>query len=692
MNIIRMAARLGIFAVAAVLVAGSAFAADWLVDSPSDGVELSTITEGSFSMLVAECGGKLLPGEDSIVASMPAPASGRAHASSIVPYDRHWAVPSWPRSAAKIPRLTQYAIWERPSGGYIAMVSATGGGMLTYLSGEGGRITVRAHSYMDGFSPDRVPLVAWGSGDDPYELTESLYAFALRAMREVDPDGVIGRLRSEKAYPEVFEYLGWCSWNAHYTDISGDALIAHAKRFDELGVPVRWMIIDDGWETLTEADTKAKKKRGMSLSSFEAHKEKFPEGLAPVVEEVKSYGITWMGAWNTFNGYWNGVAIDSELGEMYGDALMPVTAGAAIPDVRDDSGAAFWDAYYSALIEDGIDFVKTDNQSTMYDFTEGMVPVGDAYANGQRNFQKVAEEKFDSTVINCMSMGVDTIYQWETTNIARVSRDFYPLPWHNPRAHTVECVMNSMWFSRLAYPDYDMWQTHDQHREYHAVARAISGGPVYITDKLGEERPEHVLPLVLSDGRVLRADGPGLPARQSLFVDPYVALKPLVAFARSGKGGLLGVWNVNRLELPVKGSVSPADVEGMEGDRFAMYEYFDNKLLEVGREEAHEFTMCGWDTRIFSVMPIKDGFAPVGLSNKYGPVMAVKSWSVDADSAEVVLSEGGPFLAWSEKRPESIKANGKEVDARRISYADSALRVDLSPGTAEEVVVKIEWY
>jgi prepilin-type processing-associated H-X9-DG protein len=49
-----------------------------------------------------------------------------------------------------------------------------------------------------------------------------------------------------------------------------------------------------------------------------------------------------------------------------------------------------------------------------------------------------------------------------------------------------------------------MFKTHDQHVDYHTVARAMSGGPVYITDIAGRERFDVLWPLILQTGELLR--------------------------------------------------------------------------------------------------------------------------------------------------------------------------------------------
>ncbi len=55
------------------------------------------------------------------------------------------------------------------------------------------------------------------------------------------------RPREQRTLPEVFKYLGWCSWDACYLDVNADAVVAKAEEFQSKGVPVKWMLVDDGW-------------------------------------------------------------------------------------------------------------------------------------------------------------------------------------------------------------------------------------------------------------------------------------------------------------------------------------------------------------------------------------------------------------------------------------------------------------
>lgn len=53
----------------------------------------------------------------------------------------------------------------------------------------------------------------------------------------------------------------------------------------------------------------------------------------------------------------------------------------------------------------------------------------------------------------------------------------------------------------------------------HGMARAVSGGAVYVSDKPGQHDFTLLRRLVLPDGYILRAQLPGRPTRDCLFHD-----------------------------------------------------------------------------------------------------------------------------------------------------------------------------
>lgn len=668
------------------------------VAAPQSGVEKMEVLKADSKEIYAgviNYGGGPLPPERSIVIELGLRGPDRVLATYVPggilgPY---WTSPVWTDSLGNLPRWTQFALWQEPSGEWAAMIPLVGGGMRSMLEGCGQGPCVVADSFHPGFAPDRVPLFALGRDTDPYRLVKELYAFGFKVMREVDPEGVIGKLRREKEFPEILDYVGWCSWNAHYRYVTQADLFEHAKSFNAAGFPIRWMLIDDGWQSITKQKLLPWSQGGLYMTGFTAN-DKFPGGLSQTVNILKDeHDITWVGVWHTFQGYWNGIALDSELGREYHDALLPVSDEAAIPDPRSDAGERFWQDWYASLEGSGIDFVKVDNQSTLSSLVSNVLPVSTAMARAQKNLQAAARDHFDSNLINCMEMNIDVVYQWETTNIGRSSGDYVPILPHNPRTHVVKNVINALWISNLVYPDYDMFSTHDQHPEYHGVARAISGGPVYITDKAGRERFEYLWPLVLADGKLIRVDEPGLPVVKNLLADPFIDRVALMAFAGVNEAGVLALWNVDKYERPVTALVSPSDVHGISGERFAVYEHFTQELRLMGRDDEFEARLSRWDVRLYSVAPIEDGFAAIGLVNKYVSPGTVIQVSRHADRVTVVLSDAGQFAAWSEREPKTIEVNGSAVSRNKVVYTDGFLKVDVpkAHGGNQKIRLDIIW-
>ncbi|XP_056175331.1 galactinol--sucrose galactosyltransferase-like [Syzygium oleosum] len=101
--------------------------------------------------------------------------------------------------------------------------------------------------------------------------------------------------------------------------------------------------------------------------------------------------------------------------------------------------------------------------------------------------------------------------------------------------HMVHCPYNSLWIGNFMRPDWDMFQSTHPCADFHAASRAISGGPVYVSDQVGQHNFKLLRSLVLPDGSILRCQYHALPTRDRLFDDPV----------HDGKT-MLKVWNVNK--------------------------------------------------------------------------------------------------------------------------------------------------
>jgi len=94
--------------------------------------------------------------------------------------------------------------------------------------------------------------------------------------------------------------------------------------------------------------------------------------------------------------------------------------------------------------------------------------------------------------ISCMSMIPQILHhQFLPTNTPRImlrnSDDFFPdVPSSHPW-HVFANAHNALYVQHLnVLPDWDMFQTSHPYSGFHAAARCVSGGPIYITDYPGE--------------------------------------------------------------------------------------------------------------------------------------------------------------------------------------------------------------
>ena len=176
-------------------------------------------------------------------------------------------------------------------------------------------------------------------------------------------------MRYEKEYPEVFKYLGWCSWEEYHYDITADLLIDSVDRIESSEVPIRFMLVDDGH---LHADN-------YRLISFHPNA-KFPDGWEPLLSRRNPDGIRWMGVWFTLNGYWRSIHPENELGDL-NNILAPTPpeqypGSEPFPHIlaKDEPGAAdtFFEAFMGTVSGYGFDFVKIDNQTgTMHLYQRG---------------------------------------------------------------------------------------------------------------------------------------------------------------------------------------------------------------------------------------------------------------------------------------------------------------------------------
>ena len=589
----------------------------------------------------------------------------------------YWTSPAFFSDYRLLGPANQLVLWRQTEGpDFNLLVPLAGGGMV----GEVGiseiewrpEFRVAASSYDAGFAPRRVPLFAYASGGDPYALPRDAYEAAFAAT------GQYGRLRRQKPYPEVFRSLGWCSWNAYGHEVTADKVVESVRSMREKRIPFGFVLVDDGW--LSVKDQK--------LTAFDADESKFPGGMRALAGRLRDvYKVPHVGVWHTFQGYWNGVEANSDAAR--GQKLFEGLGGKLLPDPRAGAGEGFYEDWYAKLKSWGYDVVKVDGQGHNVKFTDGLMPLFDSGGGSHRNLQEAARKFFDEGargglgLINCMEMSLENAFNWRDSNVARNSDDYQPELKQNPKEHVYQNAYNAYWLSNFAYPDWDMFQSHDPAAEFHAVARAVSGGPVYFTDEAGKERPEILRRLAFSDGLLLMPDEPAQVTRDLLLTDTSLEPVPLKIFGTVSTQGYaaasVAAFNVNKSAPAVSGELRFSDIAaaGAGGGRLiAVYQRGRGRAsLLRDRDAALPFTLGELGQDIFTLADVERGVAVFGLLDKYLSPAAVVSVKPDPRGVTVRLREAGEFGAWVERAPSRIEVDGRALAASAYSYAGGLLRV-----------------
>lgn len=79
------------------------------------------------------------------------------------------------------------------------------------------------------------------SGENPFELIKN-------SIKILEKHKGTFRHIEHKEIPTHLDWFGWCTWDAFYKDVNPDGIKHGLQRFLEGGCPVKFLIIDDGWQ------------------------------------------------------------------------------------------------------------------------------------------------------------------------------------------------------------------------------------------------------------------------------------------------------------------------------------------------------------------------------------------------------------------------------------------------------------
>ncbi|MBO5649181.1 MAG: alpha-galactosidase [Clostridia bacterium] len=495
-----------------------------------------------------------------------------------------WLYRAWPKTTEELPIMTQHFLLRKDMLHY-AITGLTGDCFCCQADKDG--------LYLDSgcsfFREYHGPMFSAAVSSEPIRAMETAYSYA----REIGAIAV--PLRCERDYPEMFEYFGWCSWDAFYQDVTSEKIYQKLDEFREKKIPVKWVLIDDGWAT-TDKDSK--------LLTLTVNPVKFPEGLKECVRRIKEeYGVAYVGVWHTLAGYVNGIHPDSELAKTFADSFMMSNDNRVIPCDDPDRAFVFWDALHSYLADCGIDYVKVDNQSSTPFYLEGVVSSTDGCRNQHAALERSICKHFGGRVINCMGMDMRNVLARPMTAINRNSDDFYPMSENGFARHLQQNVYSAVWHSQIMHCDFDMWWSGTSSPVQSGLLRAVSGGPVYVSDKIGESNAENLYPICGQTGDLCRLDHAALPTLDCIYFDCEENGRIFKTYNHCGDNIVLALFNISR--RPITETFSFDVIPGMPCDtEYIAYEYFTKTFSRVNFAEELSLSMGADETLCYSLYPI----------------------------------------------------------------------------------------
>jgi raffinose synthase len=561
-------------------------------------------------------------------------------------YCNWWTRPFFGKDITKMPSRVNSLLWKDEKV-FHHLLPLCDDIFKAELQGIERGMEIAVSAYTAGYKNCSTLCFILASGNNPFEVSKKITEAGFKILN------TSGKDRSHRRYPEILEYLGWCSWDAFYHEVNSKGILDKAKEFKKLGLPLKWIMIDDGWSEL----------KNRKLESFKEDRSKFPEGLANLIENLKvNYGVNWVGVWQAYSGYWNGIEPDSVLAKEMKDCLYTANSGMVLPYPDAVKGFGFWNNWHRYLKKQGVDFVKVDNQSSTIENYKGNVAVGKAARETHEGLEASVGINFDNSIINCMGMGLEEIWNRPISAVSRNSDDFYPRKENSFKEHALQNAYNSFYHGNFMWGDWDMWWTIHEQDVNNAVLRAVSGGPLYVSDGEGKTDANKLWPLILKDGRVLRCDIPGTATADCLVHNPNEEAIPLKVWNRSGIAGVVGVFNINKNGETVTGRISASDIPGMEGESFLVYSHFKKEARFVGKGESLEFTLKDNEVDLYLVIPVTSRVTPLGLVNKYISPATISSFNSEREEVFINLKEGGLFAFAATSEPKSCFVNGESKD------------------------------
>ncbi|KAK4488514.1 hypothetical protein RD792_004278 [Penstemon davidsonii] len=540
------------------------------------------------------------------------------------------------------------------------------------------------------------------AGDDPFTLVKDTIKVARTHLETFN-------LLEEKTLPGIIDRFGWCTRDAY---VQPHGILQGVKGLVEGGCPPGLVLIDDGWQSICHDENQVDSEKMLcrlinfqenyKFKDYESPNESWSgpsKGMGAFIRDLKENfkSLDYVYAWHALCGYWGGLrpnvlglpeakvikpkltpGMKMTMEDLALDKIVNNGVGLVPPEMAEQ----LYEGLHSHLESVGIDGVKVDVIHLLEMLCEdygGRVELARAYYDALTSSVKTHFK--GNGVIASMEHGNDFMFLGtKAISLGLVGDDSHS---KLLLQHIVHCAYNSLWIGNFIRPDWDMFQSTHPCAEIHAASRAISGGPIYVSDSVGEHNFPLLKSLVLPDGSILRCDNYALPTRDCLFEDPVHDKTMLKIWNLNKFTGVIGAFNcqetVSSKYAPenthdVSSLIGPSDIEWKFAPNsiskgvkiFSLY-FFHEKKVFVSMPSGHaKISLKPLNFELITISPVKTlandlRFAPIGLVNMLNAGGAIQSLEYNATSVQIGVKGAGEMRVFASKTPVACLVNGANV-------------------------------
>jgi hypothetical protein len=551
------------------------------------------------------------------------------------------------------------ALFKLKNNEYLLLQGISSPEAMSYLViSDEGKLHINLATFgVDPVSGD-IPLVTYARGANVYDVFQQAWKNA------INTETLKGRtaMRHEKEYPEMFEYLGWCSWEQYRINVSSDLMVDAMQKIEKSPIPIRWVLLDNGYQhSYKTAD-------GMNSSrmlSFNANPETFPNGFTPLMN-ARTEKVKWTGLWYTMNAHWQGLHPEHEIREL-DPYLVKIRKNEGFEVMMPKGDSISSHMFYHKLIgsskEHGFDFVKIDNQNRQLAFYKGMSnPVKIVSQHAQS--MEASIEELSGGLMNCFCLDLLSLMNTRHSAVGRVSIDYLLNNEVRAKSHLIQSYQNTLWMGQAVWPDHDMFHSSDKFAgRIMAISKAMSGAPIYLSDAPDDFLEELVMPLCMRDGKLYRPLAPAIPLPESVTISALSEAKAYRVIAPLANGAAAIVAYNLTIPTPseaIKTQITAADYTHagsfiqpavnawrIPKEGLVYYDWYEGKggLLN----DVYPIELNGFSDRLVQLSPVVKGWSVVGCTDKYLSAAAIETIEYEENEVKIKMAEAGTLVVYNSK-------------------------------------------